>query len=112
MTLSLRLLLIITAIFLTACEHKERDIKGAAVNTFLAGCVGGGLGSCSANCQNQYGATVTGSNLLQLNTCLSNCNVACSIVTLCLQLQQACTRDCGHNYTNCLLFLGASGVGK
>ncbi|WP_246032136.1 hypothetical protein [Leptospira fluminis] len=112
MALLLRILLITSAIFLTACEHKERDIKGTAMNTYLAGCVGGGYTACKLNCENLYGASVTPDNALQMNTCLSNCNTACNISTLCLQLQQACKRDCGNNYTNCLLILGSNGVGK
>ncbi|MFB5649729.1 hypothetical protein ACE5IS_03695 [Leptospira wolffii] len=97
---------------LSACSQHERDVKGTALANFAAGCTGGSYPACKAGCEDKYGTAVTTTNLVALNSCLTGCNTSCNVTTLCVQLQQSCKSNCSDYYNNCVLILGAAGVGQ
>ncbi len=112
MTRFVPVFILIITLGLSACSNHERDVKSTALANFAAGCTGGGYAACKGGCENKYGTSVTTTNLLALNSCLTACNTSCNVTTLCVQLQQSCKSDCGDYYNNCVLILGAAGVGQ
>ncbi|PJZ70108.1 hypothetical protein CH373_10010 [Leptospira perolatii] len=84
-----RLFVFLFLILFASCNGGNKNLEEKAILGYLANCVGGSLATCSHNCQNLWGSTVTPDNVVQLNTCIGNCNTYCSIDNLLFQLSQA-----------------------